>query len=340
MAESTAPSCAVCGEPTASKYGICQRTPACKSAHNRRYPRGAASSRQACDVCGKPTSGKYGVCSRTLACKAEGKRRAYPLTDPEILRDRHRSYYEAHAEEQRAQKRQYSADNAEILSVRRKGYYWADPELARLKQRLGNRARIEADPDRVRLLARQASARWLSRPDRPCRYARAGCAVFALVGQQTCRKHGIADRRKRWVRRRTRLLERLSAAQSGLCSWCGLPLPEDMTARMPSNRMAVEVDHIIPQSACLLAVGYVIEEEWNLRALHWECNGAAGKWHKLTPEAIALAQEHGITLALEAMQCLQPLSRPMREQVCSIPRQPSASVTEPMPGEVPLFDLS
>ena len=49
-----------------------------------------------------------------------------------------------------------------------------------------------------------------------------------------------------------------------------------------------EIDHIIPKSVTL------IEEDWNKALLHWWCN--AEKWNYIRPEALKLAQEHGVDL--------------------------------------------
>jgi hypothetical protein len=59
-----------------------------------------------------------------------------------------------------------------------------------------------------------------------------------------------------------------------------LPLPEDLadTAK----------DHIIPRCRGGPSA------PWNYQLLHWPCNSRAGKGIKLTPEAEALAAEHGI----------------------------------------------
>ena len=75
---------------------------------------------------------------------------------------------------------------------------------------------------------------------------------------------------------------RLAKAQDGICPWCKLPLPDDLTD--------TAVDHIIPR--CRGGPN----APWNYQLLHFKCNGRGGKGIKLTPEAEALAAEHGVIL--------------------------------------------
>ena len=76
---------------------------------------------------------------------------------------------------------------------------------------------------------------------------------------------------------------RLYKKQSGICAWCLLPLPPDLTE--------AEVDHIIPR-----ARGGP-NRVWNLQLLHRDCNrGEVGKNAALTAQAVQLAAEHGVIL--------------------------------------------
>lgn len=79
---------------------------------------------------------------------------------------------------------------------------------------------------------------------------------------------------------RARACARLAKAQDGICPACGQPLPEDPTQ--------VEIDHIIPRSRGGPSAA------WNKRLVHLSCNRR--KSYKLTAEAVALADEHGIVL--------------------------------------------
>lgn len=74
----------------------------------------------------------------------------------------------------------------------------------------------------------------------------------------------------------------LAEAQGYVCPWCSLPFPEDLSGTAK--------DHIIPRSRGGPSV------PWNYQILHFKCNGPGGKWHRLTPEAEALAAKHGVTL--------------------------------------------
>jgi hypothetical protein len=78
--------------------------------------------------------------------------------------------------------------------------------------------------------------------------------------------------------------ERLARAQSGICPWCKLPLPDGLAG--------TAIDHIIP-----LCRGGP-DKPWNRQLLHRRCNGPAGKGFKLTAEAEELAARHGVRLHL------------------------------------------
>lgn len=86
----------------------------------------------------------------------------------------------------------------------------------------------------------------------------------------------------RWRKRRMKILRHLADRQEMICPWCEQSLPLDLSR--------VDIDHIIP-----IASGVVIHETWNLQALHRSCN--CSKRDKITPQAVALAVEHGLTLA-------------------------------------------
>lgn len=75
---------------------------------------------------------------------------------------------------------------------------------------------------------------------------------------------------------------RLAKAQNGICTWCRLPLPDDLAD--------TAVDHIIPK--CRGGP----DRRWNLQVLHHQCNRRGHKGTKLTPEAVALAAERGVVL--------------------------------------------
>ncbi len=75
---------------------------------------------------------------------------------------------------------------------------------------------------------------------------------------------------------------RLAKAQDGICPECKLALPDDLSE--------AEIDHIIPR------VRGGPEDAWNKQLVHFMCNRS--KRFKLTPEAEALAKEHGVRLHL------------------------------------------
>lgn len=75
---------------------------------------------------------------------------------------------------------------------------------------------------------------------------------------------------------------RLAKVQDGMCPACKLPLPEDLSE--------TEIDHIIPRARGGPNL------PWNKQLVHFACNRS--KWTRLTPEAEALAAEHGVRLHL------------------------------------------
>ena len=74
----------------------------------------------------------------------------------------------------------------------------------------------------------------------------------------------------------------MAAAQGGVCPWCNLPLPDDLSD--------VAVDHIIPRCRGGPDVS------WNRQLLHSTCNAPDGKGSKLTDEARELAERRGVVL--------------------------------------------
>ena len=133
--------------------------------------------------------------------------------------------------------------------------------------------------------SKRAQIKYRQRDDRPCRYASKGCTEFSVVGSTSCREHLRLDNARKMRQRRHGLKFILAASQEWVCGWCHERLPEDLSG--------TEVDHVIPE-----ALGGP-SDEWNLQTIHWECNrGEGGKFMKLSPEAIALAELHGIDLVV------------------------------------------
>lgn len=254
--------CKVCGLPTISKTGVCSRTSKCKSTSQGHTPQ----EMSACEVCGRSTTSAFRVCRQTKECDNEWARRRYVGADPavravraEAKRRADRNRYGADPDRYRAADQQWYAANREKAAQATRKYHAAHPEV---------------------LLA--IKRRYMQRADRPCRYVKAGCIEFALINDVCCREHRKSDRRRHKERKRTRLIAKLATAQDWICPWCDLPLPEDLAG--------VHIDHIIPKAS-----GFIIEDEWNLQALHHPCN--ARKFDMIIPQALALAAEHGIPLA-------------------------------------------
>lgn len=205
--------CEVCGQPTASSLGVCQRPKECRREYARRQARSAGAPRATCEVCGQPLNrdNETGFCSRNAECL----RRQFAAT-----RQMHRK-------------------------------------------------------------AAERTRKWLAKPDRPCRYAKAGCREFAAVGNAACVTHRRADIRRQTVRRRRNLAGRLAEIQGWTCTWCLAPLPTDLRD--------THLDHVIPVSCG------GPDEDWNLQVLHSSCNHS--KCDKVTDLALRLAAERGVTIA-------------------------------------------
>ena len=254
--------CEVCGQQTTSKSGICSRAGKCKSASRGHVPQEAT----ACEICGRPTTSVFGVCRQTKECARVWARRSYAAADPAVLAAR------AKVNGQSFRKRR--ASNPEPYRASNRRWYAANSVTALRSTRRYH----AAHPDVLLAIKR----RFMARADRPCRYAKAGCTEFAVVGQAACKEHQRADRKRYKERRRARLTTKLALAQDWICPWCDKPLPDDLTG--------VHIDHIIPKAS-----GFIIEDEWNLQVLHHPCN--ARKFDKITARALTLAAEHGIPLA-------------------------------------------
>lgn len=265
MTDGTPQSCAVCGQPTTGEYGVCRRAGQCASEYNRRWraARHPLPPIGPCEICGQPVqrNNKVGICSRTRACRNAGALKRW-AQDPEYGRT-------------------YRAENRERL---------------RAASRKAARKRRAENPEREREVMRV----YRQRPDRKCRYAKAGCTEFATPGDGRCPGHRKADNKRRLQRKRRKLKLRLATAQGWTCPWCLLSLPSDIHALHPNGQRAAETDHIIPKAS-----GLIIEDEWNLQVLHWECNGTAGKGNKITLRALELAAEHGIAIPAS---CLAPFT--------------------------------
>jgi len=215
-----------------------------------------------CEVCGQPTAGKYGICGSTAECK----------------RERHRRYRDAHRETVRRGNRERARRRAAAKPK--------TPQQQPTAESLAERAEARRQAERRwrvanRGVTREKDRKYLQRPDRPCRYAAAGCTEYAVIGQRACGEHRKADDTRSRRRARAKLSAKLARRQRGICPWCACPLPADLTA--------TQIDHVIPKSS-----GVVIEDEWNLQILHARCNQAKGG--SITLQAIALAAEHGVTL--------------------------------------------
>jgi 5-methylcytosine-specific restriction endonuclease McrA len=283
--------CAVCGLPTGSAFGVCQRSPECSQEY--RYRSGHAQRHRVCQVCGGPLrqASKWGICHRTAECRRAIDRLRRPPGPPGTcdvcggpLRsdnksgvcqrtaacdvERARRWAIAHPEMVKAGRRTPKARTA--ARVRARARRATNPEGARAYKRQWRAANAETERARNRVDR--------LRPDRPCRYKRTlGCTDYALPGRLACGPHMAAEDAARYRRNRERLRQRLATRQAGICTWCRRPLPKGLTG--------THVDHVIP-----IARGGP-DVDWNLQLLHGECNLA--KADQLTEQAAELAARHG-----------------------------------------------
>jgi hypothetical protein len=244
-----------------------------------------------CAVCGEPTRSAYGVCRRgSPDCAHEHNRRCkegglieYQPCDicgrmtrdklgvcsstKECMAERPRRLYAANKEAERARSRDRRPQIRESSRKR----YAANPQVREYVK-----SWLDAHPGRISEYNRKRR----QRPDRPCRYVKTGCIELALVGIDTCLEHNRQDNRRYHRQRRDNTVSALIADQQGICPWCWSVLPAE-----PAH---AHIDHIIPR-----AHGGP-DEPWNLQAMHGVCN--MSKNHALTPQALALAAEYGVTL--------------------------------------------
>jgi 5-methylcytosine-specific restriction endonuclease McrA len=239
--------CGTCGAPTTSVIGYCQRTYACKQAGKKARYNLQVGAAQACELCGHALrrDNVSGICGSTSECRRERAKRAY------------------------------------VAGIEAE---WARGARYREVNREGIRAKARKRAVTAAASMRKATRRYVQRPDRPCRYAKAGCADFAMVGQRACSGHHYADQLRYEQRRKARIREKLANAQGGTCLWCDVLLPEDLSA--------THVDHIIPVSHGGPDVA------WNWQLLHDRCNLAKGS--QVTREARELAEAKGVRLALDS----------------------------------------
>lgn len=270
------PPCRVCGQPTRSAAGICSRTPECVLANRRVQPSALAAAarvarRKPCEICGCPTTAKLGVCRRTAECLRE-----YDLR-------------------WRMPRRVTASNPCEVcgrLTIADGGICNRAGPCSQARWRAAHprtRCRLCHGPTNSPVGVCKANPKCrgerrrirLQRPDRPCRYVKAGCTEFAMIGRAQCREHYLSDNRRQAQHHRDRLAHKLTLRQDWHCPWCSELLPADLAG--------VHVDHIIPKVS-----GVIIEDEWNLQALHQSCN--LSKHDKITPQALTLAAEHGMLL--------------------------------------------
>jgi 5-methylcytosine-specific restriction endonuclease McrA len=236
-----------------------------------------ATSARSCTQCGGPVSKKNisGFCSRSPECARERQR---------VIQ---RRWYEAHrdqvAEKWAAYSPGYKERRAELDAQRRQDLEFRKRQMAAVQA-------FKTDPanaERVREYNRRGRQKYMARDDRPCLNP-GGCSDHARIGSIYCREHGQIAASHAYYRTAAGRKWLLAERQEWVCPWCKEYLPPTLDR--------THVDHIIPRAS-----GLVIEEEWNFQLLHARCNQQ--KSGKVTPQAVALAAEHGLILHA-AILCL------------------------------------
>jgi hypothetical protein len=259
---------------------VCQRNAACKAEYGRR--RHAENPARAVEAV-RQWRARPGNSDR----ERENARKSR-LADPERERERRRQYSK-NREQRRKDKHRYAAENRERVPEderRRRMENWEQgQEYRRQAARASTRERLLEDLRQTRARHperhRETNRRYFQREDRPCANRDAECSSeFAIRGSVYCRTHKKADDAARHERKRRGALRRHAEVQGWICTWCSLRLPEDLGD--------MHLDHVIPKAVL------VIEDDWNLQALHRKCNLEKGG--RLTTQAIALAADHGIEL--------------------------------------------
>jgi 5-methylcytosine-specific restriction endonuclease McrA len=229
-----------------------------------------------CDVCGLPvtSTNRIGVCSRTAECRREYNRR-----------------YQGRPF--RAMPEPCELCGQPVGWTNTLGVCDRGGPCRQEYNRRANQCRLESernDPallERRRQIARENGSRRyreaVASPSecRPCQYAPVGCAEPAVPGQILCRGHKRELSAISKLHRRNGDLERLAAAQHGMCTWCWRQLPAELRL--------TDVDHVIPRT-----LGGP-DLAWNLACLHRGCNVA--KSNSITAEAERLAAVHGVVIA-------------------------------------------
>lgn len=231
-------------------------------------------AKRMCAICEEPirADSLHGVCNRPGECRKELNRRRWRAHHPEPVADTCRIC------------------GGKLLSNNKTGICSRTRTCAREAERMWGANTREAKLERRRAayaanlqVERDRHRRWLQRPDRPCRHAKAGCTKFATVGQHCCPEHDAADKSRRGKRRRADARQSLATAQGYVCPWCSLPFAADLSD--------AEIDHIIPVSRG------GPDDPWNLQLLHGRCNGTGGKFDQITKQALALVAQHGLVIA-------------------------------------------
>jgi len=256
--------CAVCGRDTTSEYGVCNRAPECRSERYRRGNPEISRASAPCDVCGARTRSALGVCQGTPECKREQERRRRlpgqrELRPCDVCGAPCRGRFGVCTLNPDCKREYHRRFIAGLPPGRSREYGRRFYQAHREEALQRSRERRAANLDEMRAKSRERTRRWRAEhPEEHARYKKADAK-----------------------RRESNLRREIITRDGGVCSWCHDPFPADLSG--------THFDHIIPRAS-----GVVIEDDWNIQLLHAICNIV--KRDRITPQALSLAAEHGITI--------------------------------------------
>ncbi len=232
----------------------------------------------ACKLCGGPVSKKNtsGFCRKNPECKRESQRVAdarYQASHPGKAAEKWAAYGPGYKERRAELDRKRYGERRRAPKGEGRSY---EEKLAAVQA-------FKTDPanaERVREYNRRGRQKYMARSDRPCLSAD-GCTEHARVGSKFCAGHARVEASLFYYRTAESRRQALAERQDWTCPWCREYLPPSLSR--------THVDHVIPRAS-----GIVIEEDWNFQLLHGRCNQQ--KSDRITPQAVALAAEHGLVL--------------------------------------------
>lgn len=150
MSNSATGPCAVCGQPTASKGGVCQRTDECKREYRSRWQE--ANRERILE-----NNRRYYQANREAL---DERNRRWAEANPEATREIKRRYREANRERITEDSRRYRETNRDVLQAKSNRYYQANREAHRERVNRWQEANREKVNERNRGKSREWRLRY------------------------------------------------------------------------------------------------------------------------------------------------------------------------------------